>query len=121
MTQFKIIEQESRNLSELYPLFKKEYMNPNNTVSDVKEILHLSNSEYRHLRKELHQETGIEIKPNNFNPSGFYDTPDRYIHRRGRAFEIRKGRKYYGRFKTIEDARVHRDKLKEVNWDTEKL
>ena len=33
---FKIIEQKTQDLEEKYSLFKQEYMNPNQTVAEVK-------------------------------------------------------------------------------------
>lgn len=114
---FKIIEQEPQDLEEKYSLFKQEYMNPNQTVAEVKKKLNLSNSEYKHLREQLQKETGIEVKPHPYNKTGYYNYPRKYIHKREGAYEIRKGRKYYGRFKEITEAQKMRDELIKNNWE----
>ncbi len=118
---FTITERETHNLDELYPLFKKEYLNPQTTVSEVKKKLHLTNSEYKHLRKELEEETGVDFKPNPYNKYGRCENEDKYIHRQKDRYiimrVINKKRVYYGQSKTLEEARVIRDKLKEHNWD----
>lgn len=117
--KFKIIEQKTRNTQDIYPVFKELYLNPKTSVADIKKELNLSNSEYKHLRKQIQRETGIDVKPNPYNKLGVHNTnPNLYIHHRKNRYEIRKGRKYYGRFKTLEEARAYRDKLQENNWET---
>ena len=116
---FKIVEQEARNFEELYNLFKEDYINPHIKVTEIKEKYNLSNSEYKHLRQQLKQETGIETKPNVYRKTGFRENPDQYIHRQHNGYIIKKNRIYYGRFKNLDDARKRRDELKKNGWKKE--
>ena len=118
---FKVVEQKTKNLEEIYPLFKKEFLNPHTHVKDVKETLQLTNSEYRHLRNQIINETGLDVKPNPYNPTGYYDYPNKYIHKANTGYVIKKDRTYYGRYSTLKEAQRVRDKLIKNNWDTKIL
>ena len=114
--KFNIVEQAPLNLEEIYPLFKEMYMSTETSVKEIKTELGISNSDYKHLRIMLKERTGIEIKPNPYNRCGVRKGMNSYIHERDGKFEVRRNRKYYGRFTTIEEARKHRDRLQENNW-----
>lgn len=115
--KFRVVEQKSKNLEELYPLFKKEFLNPHTHVKDVKETLQLTNSEYKHLRNRIIDETGLDVKPNPYNPTGYYDYPNKYIHKSKNCYVIKKDRTYYGRFSSLKDAQLVRDELIKNNWN----
>lgn len=116
MKTFNIIEQKTKRLDLLYPKFKEDYMNPYLTVKQIKSKYNLTNGDYKHLRKEIMLDTGVQVKPKQYNKLGQADYPNRYIHKNQNGYVIMKNHKYYGRFANLKDARKHRDELIKNNW-----
>ena len=120
MKTFSIVEQKTRDIDTIYDDFKTDYLNPLITVNEICSKYNLSNSNYKHLRKRVREETGIEIKPNYYHKSGFFDNPNKYIQKQGNRYviikTINRKKTYFGGFKRIEDARRKRDELIENNW-----
>ena len=50
MKTFRIVENSDKNLDEIYPEFKKDFLDPDLPVKDLKKKYDLSVARYRHLR-----------------------------------------------------------------------
>ena len=103
-----------------YECFKKDFLNPNISVDNLRELYNLTRAEYRHYRDRILEETGLSRKPAKYGRDTQI-TGDEFIQNRYNGFAVVKTTdnvtKWYGRYKDLETARYVRDKLVESGWD----
>lgn len=126
MVKFQVIKGESKNLDEVYALFKEDFLNPNIKVPDLMKKYNLSRKDYVFFRERVFLETGLKIKPvNKTYYSNLFDE-NRLIsqHSDGTCTIIKwiNGHcKNFGTYPDLESAKVVRDKLIENDWDEDIL
>ena len=116
--KFNIIEK--RDINEIYPFFKKDFLNPSNTVDDLKRKFDLSRKEYNNLRSKVFNETGLKRKPCS-RQQNIIITDDTYLNcTKNEKYIIMKSvdgeMKYFGQYDTKEEALKVRNKLIKQNW-----
>lgn len=103
-----------------YESFKKDFLDPNQKVDDIKEKYNLSPSDYMEYRNRVLDETGLPKKP-AFYGRDITIKDETYITRRYNGYDVFKhiGGKYkfFGKYKDLGTARLVRDKLLECDWD----
>lgn len=105
-----------------YESFKKDFLNPNQKVDDIREKYNLSPSDYKEYRDRVLSETNLVRKP-AFYGRDITIEDETYITRRYNGYDVFKhikGKyKFFGKYKDLGTARLVRDKLIESNWDEE--
>ena len=105
-----------------YESFKKDFLDPNQKVDDIKEKYNLSPSDYMEYRNRVLDETGLSKKP-AFYGRDITIKDETYITRRYNGYDVFKhinGKyKFFGKYKDLGTARLVRDKLLECDWDEE--
>lgn len=108
----------------VYPEFKKDFLNELVRVSDLKKKYDLSNGKYNYLRKQVLEETGLVEKPAKLGGKNLAFKESRFIvqDKKGTC-RIYKTLNYvkvsFGTYPDFETAKKVRDKLLESNWDME--
>lgn len=115
---FNIVEKVSPVVD--YESFKKDFLNPNIKVNDLKEKYNLAPSDYKEYRDRVLSETNLVRKP-AFYGRDITIEDETYITRRYNGYDVFKhinGKyKFFGKYKDLGTARLVRDKLIECNWD----
>ena len=114
-----------RDINNVYEVFKKEFLNPDNSISDLKENFDLSKREYDTLRLRVLNETGLKRKPSHRN-NNIIVSDSTYIHRNGNGkYSIVKSIKgelhYFGQYDSLREAQTVRDCLIKNNWEKKGL
>lgn len=122
MKTFRIVENSDKNLDEIYPEFKKDFLDPDLPVKDLKKKYDLSVARYRHLREKVLEETGLQEKPSRRGGRHYTVTENRYIvqHKHGKCTiykTIDRYKKSFGTYPDFTTAKYVRDKLVQYDWD----
>ena len=121
---FNIVEGEDTYLSEIYPDFKREFLN-GTSINDIKVMFDISERKYYRLQKRVREETGLICKPkskcrfNKFNEDYYIykrDSDNYYIYK---TLDGKTG--YFGVYDSLEKAKFVRDELIKCDWDKSKL
>lgn len=113
-----------------YEAFKEDFLNPYLKVDYLKEKYGMSNSDWKHYRNMVLEDTGLSRKP-SYNRMDCVrvhkadDRPNLHLRKVGDNYIIVKSWghrpnrtvKHYGRYADIETARMVRDKLVDSDWD----
>lgn len=103
-----------------YESFKKDFLNPNIKVRELREKYDLSPSDYKEYRDRVLSETNLVRKPAYYGRDITIQN-EPYITRRCDGYDVVKyfDRKYkfFGKYKDLGTARLVRDKLIECDWD----
>lgn len=109
----------------IYNDFKKDFLNPKNTIPDLLKKYDISSNKYNKLRKKVCEETGLKSKPSTNNNKRTILTDRAYIHKHRAGWAIIKNinnkRIYYGTYKDLEYAKKIRNALIKYSWDKSKL
>lgn len=119
---FRVVESSSNEIEDIYEEFKKDFLNPKMSVIEIKKKYDLGRAQYKHLRLQVLDETGLQEKPSLRGGRNLTIRDSRYIviHKNGTATifkSINKIKKNFGRYPNFESACLVRDKLVEENWN----
>lgn len=122
--KFHIIEG-ADDFSNIYEEFKEDYLNPNYTVKTIKEKYDLTDNQYRQLKNDVAEETGVNRKPSNTNFERLWVHETRFIdvlkstHKFRVSKVIHGNYHHFGVYDNLKTAIYVRDTLEENNWSKE--
>lgn len=121
MVSFNLIEGNDDWIS-VYPEFKKDFLDVNVHVPELKQKYDLTHGKYNYLRKRVLDETGLEEKPVKLGGRNLAFKEGRFIvqDKKGtcRIYKtINRVKTSFGSYPDFETAKIVRDKLMECNWD----
>lgn len=121
---FRIVEND-RDYSEIYDDFKKDYLSREVTVAHMLEKYDISANKYRQIKKEVAEETGVNIKPTMHSVATKWKYETRYIDKLKNTGKYRVSKfingfhKHFGVYDDLKTAIYVRDKLEENDWSEE--
>ena len=121
MVSFNLIEGNDDWIS-VYPEFKKDFLDVNVHVPELKQKYDLTHGKYNYLRKRVLDETGLAEKPVKLGGRNLAFKEGRFIvkDKKGtcRIYKtINRVKISFGSYPDFETAKIVRDKLMECNWD----
>jgi len=122
MVSFNIIDGNDDWMN-VYPEFKKDFLDDNIYVPELKQKYNLTHGKYDYLRKKVLDETGLVEKPVKLGGRNLTFKEGRFIvkDKKGtcRIYKtINRVKTSFGTYPDFETAKIVRDKLVECNWDS---
>ena len=122
---FRIVEDgdDAEYLNKIYPRFKKDFLNPEIKVNELREKYNLTQLRYLYLREKVLTETGLTEKPASTGGRRLGFTQNTFItqNKNGKYCiykNINGFKQYFGSYNNLDTARKVRDILMENNWDS---
>ena len=119
--KFRVVEN-PYDFSDIYDDFKEDYLKRDVTVSDMLEKYDISYSKYKQLRKQVAEETGVNIKPSMNSIATRWETESKYIDQLKTTKKYRVSKyidgvfRHFGVYSNLDVAIYVRDRLIESNW-----
>ena len=120
---FNLVESSSNEIDEIYPTFKKDFLNPMMTVERIRKKYGIGKSQYKYLRQKVLNETNLKRKPTLRGGRRLVLEDSKYLvhHLNGTCSVFKKNEdgymQSYGKYPSFGIAVYVRDKLIESYWD----